>query len=134
MPADRWDAVLPEEVFTRLTRHRPNILLVGPAAFTDAALRLIAPLVQGPVAWWMPQDKHAIPTSALATLFIAGVNAADADQQRQLCHWLDTCPDRVQVVSTAVTPLFPLIQVGAFLDALYYRLNHVCIHSDSPQS
>jgi hypothetical protein len=100
MLVDHWDAVLPEKVFTRLTRQRPNILLVGPAVFTDAALRLIVPLVQGPVAWWMPQDKHAIPTGALATLFIAGVNAAEADQQRQLCIG----STRVQIASKLYQP------------------------------
>jgi hypothetical protein len=134
MPVDRWDAVLPGEVLTQLTRQHPNILLVGPTAFTDAGLKLIAPLVHVPVAWWMPHEKHAIPTGAFATLFIGGVDSADADQQRQLCHWLEVCPDRVQVVSTAVTPLFPLVQAGTFLDTLYYRLNHVCMRSDSPRS
>jgi len=134
MPVDRWDAVLPEEMLTRLTRQHPNILLVGPTAFTDACLKLIAPLVRVPIARWMPHEKRAIPTGTFATLFVGGLDGADAHQQRQLCHRLDTYPDRVQVVSTAVTPLFPLIQAGAFLDALYYRLNHVCVLSDSPQS
>src|SRR5262245_32765979 len=54
MPVDRWDAVLPEELLTRLTRQHPNILLVGPATFTEAAIRLIEPIVQHPIAWWMP--------------------------------------------------------------------------------
>lgn len=126
MPVDRWDAVLPEEVLTRLTRQHPNILLVGPATFTDAAVRLIEPIVQLPIASWMPEQKRAVPVGGFATLFIGGVDAADAEQQSQLCHWFDSYPGRVQVVSTAATPLFPLIQTGGFLERLYYRLNHVC--------
>jgi hypothetical protein len=132
MPVDRWDVVLPEEVLTRLTRHHPNILLVGPAAFTDAALKLIEPLVQHPIAWWMPDQKRTVPIDAFSTLIISCVDAADAEQQNHLCEWFDRRPGRVQVVSTAVTPLFPLIQAGTFLEALYYRLNHVCVLSDSP--
>jgi hypothetical protein len=131
MPVDRWDAVLPEEVLTRLTRQHPNILLVGPTAFTDAALKLIEPLVQQPIAWWTPDEERAVPVGAFATLIIGRVDAADGDQQHHLCQWFETHPGRVQVVSTAVTPLFPLIQAGTFLEALYYRLNHVCVMSDS---
>ena len=131
MPVDRWDAVLPEEMLTRLTRQHPNILLVGPATFTEAALRLIEPLVQHPIAWWAPAQKRSVPTGGFATLFIGGVDAADAEQQSHLCQWFDAYPGRVQVVSTAVTPLFPLIQAGGFLDTLYYRLNHVCVVSDA---
>ena len=131
MPVDRWDAVLPDEVLTRLARQHPNILLVGPAAFTAAALRIIEPLVQRPIAWWIPDQRRAVPAGGFATLFINGVDGADAEQQSHLCQWLDACPGRVQVVSTAVTPLFPLLQAGTFLDTLYYRLNHVCVLSDS---
>jgi hypothetical protein len=132
MPVDRSDAVLPDEVLTRLTRQHPNILLVGPAAFTDSALKLIVPLVQHPVAAWMPDAKRTVPAGAFATLIIGRVDAADAEQQKQLCEWFDSRAGRVQVVSTALTRLFPLIQAGTFLETLYYRLNHVCVLSDSP--
>jgi hypothetical protein len=132
MPVDRRDAVLPEEVLSRLTRQHPNILLVGPAAFTDAALKLIEPLVHHPIAWWMPNEKRTVPVGTFATLIIGRVDAADAEQQNHLCDWFDKRPGHAQVVSTAVTPLFPLIQAGTFLESLYYRLNHVCVLSDSP--
>ena len=131
MPVDRWDAALPDEVLTRLTRQHPNILLVGPEAFTGAALKLIEPLVHRPVAWWMPDEIRTVPVGAFATLMIGGVDAADAEQQKYLCEWFDGCKGRVQVVSTSFTPLFPLIQSGTFLEALYYRLNHICVLSDS---
>src|SRR5262249_55362759 len=92
MPVDRWDAVLPEEMLTRLTGQHPTILLVGPATFTEAALRLIEPLVQHPIAWWAPAQKRSVPTGGFATLFIGGVDAADAEQQSRLCNWLDAYP------------------------------------------
>jgi hypothetical protein len=132
MPVDRWDAVLPDEVLTRLTRQHPNILLVGPETFTDAALKLIEPLVHHPIAWWVPDAQESVPAGAFATLIIGRVDAADPEQQHDLCEWFDGCKGRVQVVSTSFTPLFPLIQEGTFLEALYYRLNHVCVLSDPP--
>jgi len=132
MPVEQWDAVLPHEVLTRLTRQHPNVLLVGPPAFTEAALKQIEPLVHHPVARWVPDGKRTIPLGAFATLFVGRLDIADAEQQSHLCQWFDTHPGHVQVVSTAVTPLFPLIQAGTFLEALYYRLNHVCVLSDPP--
>jgi hypothetical protein len=130
MPVEHWDAVLPDEVLTRLTRQHPNVLVVGPPAFTNAALRQIEPLVQHPIAWWVPDVKRTIPRGAFATLFVGRLDTADTEQQSHLWQWFDTYPGHVQVVSTAVTPLFPMIQTGRFLEALYYRLNHVCVLSD----
>jgi transcriptional regulator of acetoin/glycerol metabolism len=53
----------------------------------------------------------------------------DAKQQIHLLHWLDLINERlqVQVVSTTSEPLFPLVQTGAFLADLYYKLNIVLI-------
>jgi transcriptional regulator of acetoin/glycerol metabolism len=46
------------------------------------------------------------------------------DQQRALSSWLDQVgPGHVQIVSTNALPLFPLVEQGVFLEALYYRLN-----------
>ena len=132
MPAGGWDAILPQGVLTRLTQQHPNILLVGPAAFTNAALALIEPLVRPPVARWMPRDSRALPNGSYATLIIAGVDVADAEQQLRLCEWFDKRPRQVQVVSIAESSLYPLIQEGTFLEALYYRLNHICVLSNRP--
>ena len=47
--------------------------------------------------------------------------------RQQLLQWLDQINERlhVQVVSTTSEPLFPLVQTGAFLADLYYKLNVV---------
>ena len=37
--------------------------------------------------------------------------------------WLDDAVGTVQVIATTSEPLFPLVERGAFLDVLYYRLN-----------
>jgi transcriptional regulator of acetoin/glycerol metabolism len=44
-----------------------------------------------------------------------------------LFEWLDSTSSGTQVVSTASAPLLPLVEAGAFDDALYYRLNTVYV-------
>jgi len=130
MPGEGWHDVLPQDVLTRLKRQHPNLLVVGPVAFVHAALRSIEPLVPQPIVSWHPYEKREVPDESYATLVIHRVDTADADQQRQLCEWFDTRPRHVQVVSTALAPLYPFVQNGTFLEALYYRLNHVSLISD----
>jgi len=130
IPGEGWDNVLPQEVLTRLKRQHPNILVVGPAAFVHAALRSIEPLVPQPIFSWRPYEARGVPADSYATLVIHRVDTADADQQRQLCDWFDTRPRHIQVVSTALAPLYPFVENGTFLEALYYRLNHVSLISD----
>ena len=125
-----WDNVLPQDVLTRLKRQHPNILVVGPAAFVNAALRSIEPLVPQPIVSWRPSETRAVPADSYATLVIHRVDTADAAQQRQLCDWFDKRPGHIQVVSTALAPLYPFVENGTFLEALYYRLNHVSLIAD----
>ena len=49
----------------------------------------------------------------------------DVNQQAQLFRWLDQFEQQVRVVSTTSEPIFLLVQAGAFLADLYYRLNIV---------
>jgi len=130
MPGEGWDNVLTQDVLARLKRQHPNILVVGPAAFVHAALRSIEPLVPQPIVSWRPYETREVPVESYATLVIHRIDTADADQQRQLCEWFDTRPRHVQVVSTTVAPLYPFVQNGTFLEALYYRLNHVSLISE----
>jgi transcriptional regulator of acetoin/glycerol metabolism len=44
-----------------------------------------------------------------------------------MLEWLDQTASRIRVVSTSRTSLWPLLKSGAFDDALYYRLNTVCV-------
>jgi len=130
MPGESWDNVLPQDVLTRLERQHPNVLVVGPAAFVHAALRSIEPLVPQPIVAWRPYETREVPAESYATLVIHRVDTADTDQQRELCEWFDARPKHVQVVSTSLAPLYPFVQNGTFLEALYYRLNHVSLISE----
>jgi transcriptional regulator of acetoin/glycerol metabolism len=60
----------------------------------------------------------------VATLLSCDVATMSLDQQRALLSWLDqVAPGQTQVVSTTNLELFPLVEHGTFLEALYYRLN-----------
>jgi hypothetical protein len=133
LPGQGRDAVLPQEVLTRLKRQHPNILLIGPAAFALAALKSIEPVVPQPIVTWRPHDTRGIPSGSFGTLIIHRVDTVDTEQQQQLCEWFEARPRHVQVVSTALAPLYPFVEQGTFLEALYYRLNHVCLVADRPQ-
>jgi predicted naringenin-chalcone synthase len=72
------------------------------------------------------------PTSPLvATLVVYDVDTLTRHQQRALNHWI-AWNGGTQVVSTATKSLWPLLQAGAFDEALYYRLNVVMIDPTSP--
>jgi len=103
-----------------LVTARPNTLLEGPHEATDAIVGEAMEWLAEPLATW----TGAPPSSDRpATLLVRSVSALDRDQQRALLAWLDAPGDRIQVISTTTDPLYPLVDRGAFLANLYYRLN-----------
>jgi len=66
------------------------------------------------------------PPPASGTLVIWELDALDGRQQALLLLWMDSHAD-VVVISVARRPVFPLVRAGKFLDALYYRLNMLCL-------
>jgi len=87
---------------------------------TDAIIREAMGWLAGPHAIW----TGAPPVSDRpATLVVRSVSALDLEQQHALLNWLDAPGDRIQVISTTIDPLYPLVSRGAFLANLYYRLN-----------
>ena len=133
LPGGRWGGVLHQDVVTRLRRQHPNILLIGPAAFALEALNSIEPAVPQPIVSWRPSETPEVPSGSFRTLVIHRVDTADAEQQQKLCAWFDARPHHVQVVSTALAPLYPFVEQGTFLETLYYRLNHVCLVAERLQ-
>jgi hypothetical protein len=108
-----------------LARAHPNLLLAGPVAEIGAALEVASPYLRQPVASWTPREASEPLRACRGTVVIRAIETADAAQQSQLCAWLDECAGTVQVVSTTTLPLFPLVTAGAFLERLYYGLNHL---------
>lgn len=63
------------------------------------------------------------------TLVLRDLTDLNPGAQRELFRWLEAQGGRVQVVSVAPTPLFPLVAEGEFSEALFYRLNVVTMHT-----
>ena len=68
-------------------------------------------------------------TVAGATVVLRDPAELDTGAQRELFQWLDAHEGRVQVVSVARAPLYPLVAEGEFSEALFYRLNIVTMHA-----
>lgn len=100
-----------------------NALLIGASKAVESSLAVIEPQLREPIVTWTPAMTALVPDGDCATLIIVGVTAMDVDQQRQLLKWLDVRSQSVQVISTSEAPLWPLVEAGAFLQSLYYRLN-----------
>ena len=105
------------------TRH--NLLLVGSPSATDALLDALKPHLREPLRHCNPRTGVSVPEATEGTLVLSEVAGLDVKQQAQLFRWLDRFEQQVRVVSTTSEPLFSLVQAGAFLADLYYRLNIV---------
>ena len=106
-----------------------NVLLEGPAASTDAVLRLLAPHLRGPVMWKTRAVPFDVPAGDIGALILQDVDGLSTQEQSRLLTWVDASPD-VQIVSTTAYRLFALVARGRFDAALYYRLNVILLNVD----
>jgi hypothetical protein len=105
-------------------------LLIGALEFTEPMLASMQPYLREPVVSWCLRDNPNVPCRACATLIIRDVEYLDAQQQSRLLSWLDDAHD-AQVVCTSAERIHPRLERDCFSDALYYRLNHLCIKRDA---
>jgi hypothetical protein len=129
LPTDfhtEWDLVV---------RVPHNLLLVATPSDISEMLVALKTYLRAPLHEYTPAGGP-VPQPAEGTLVLFEVARLNEKQQRQLLQWLDQINERmqVQVVSTSSEPLFPLVQSGAFLADLYYKLNVVLIDLlDAPE-
>jgi hypothetical protein len=113
IPASDWEA---------LVATRANTVVVG---HEDAALRVwtaVWPTLQKPI-YWVEADRLSLPRESAGTLILQGAHALTASAQQQVFDWLDRDAHATRVLTTTPHALFPLVEGGTFLEALYYRLN-----------
>jgi hypothetical protein len=105
-----------------------NLLLVGTPSATNEMLLAMTPHLPEPVQRYTSKAGRPVPQPSDGTLILLEVARLDGKQQTDLLRWLEQF-DRsdVQVVSTTSKPLFSLVERGAFLVDLYYKLNVVRI-------
>lgn len=104
---------------------RVSLLLIGQS---DAAVEAIWPWLDGPVFAASGGYGLTMPDAGwTGTFLLRDLEHLSAGEQHQLLDWLGRSGGHAQVVSTAAIPLLPRVVTGEFLEALYYRLNMVCV-------
>ena len=109
---------------------RANALLHGSHRTLSEATKALAPYLNVPLHT-ASAFRWSLPDVATGTLLLEHVAECSAEQQRAALEWLDGAARQVQVVTTTDRPLFDLVKRGAFLKALYYRLNTIYVTLDS---
>jgi hypothetical protein len=106
-----------------LIRRRPNLLISGPLEATDAFVLALTPSLRLPICRVACETLQSLPKAG-GTLLLDDVGKLDGEQQQAFHLWLDEeWKTATQVISITPTALYPRVQAGTFLDALYYRLN-----------
>jgi hypothetical protein len=105
------------------TTWHPNVVVVGTSQTTEAVLAALTPYLKAPVRH--PEQSRSLPTVPQGSLILRALETFDGQEQRHLLHWLDGTGADTQVISLTSVPLYPRVEQGAFLGALYYRLNIV---------
>jgi hypothetical protein len=126
MNADR-DADEISGLLAILAVAHPNTLVVGPTVATSRVLALARPYLRAPIVDWLPYQQRELPMAVVGSLLIPALDTATPALQRALGSWLDARARTVQVFATSEIALWSLVERGAFLERLYYRLNQVCV-------
>jgi hypothetical protein len=117
---------VPAEELAVLRDHYPNVMLVGSDAAIAAALCEMQTQFRQPVASVEAQQLAEMPlTLPRGALVIRGISGLSKADQRRLHEWLGPASGATQVIATSAVPIYPFVEGGTFLDALYYRLNTV---------
>jgi hypothetical protein len=106
---------------------RPNGLVVGPESFVARILMACGKLLRQPVVHWPRDGAPWHREQQLSTLVLHEVGTLAHEEQDALLQWMGGAGRGVQVLSLASSRVFPLVEQGAFLETLYYRLNCVLI-------
>jgi len=99
-----------------------NLLFVGDETVTAEMIDALLPVLREPV-WTTTAAPLSLPSASPGTLIVQQATRLAVEDQVRLLQWLSDYASDVQVVTTTPNPLLPLVRRGAFLEALYYRLN-----------
>ena len=110
-----------------LQETHPNVLVIGPSVVMDDALRALTGVCRHPVSVRLPTNFGLPAASDSGTLILRDVERISVSDQSKLMAWLGHANGRAQVVSTSARAVWQNVESGAFLRALYYRLNVVYV-------
>jgi hypothetical protein len=115
------------EMTRRMLRQgQARALVMGTERATGAVLLALRADFSSPVLNARAGSLLTLPETP-ATLLIHDVSALDSADQVRLHRWLNPTPPGISVIAVASEPLFPLVERGAFLADLFYRLNLIVI-------
>ena len=108
---------------------RANVLVVGEERLVINLVSVVIPDANLGVVISFQDGQLLLPpaSSGPGTVVVRDVDALTTGQQQMLLEWLELAQNHTQVVSTSSVPLLPMVETGAFNDALYYRLNTIYI-------
>ena len=114
---------VPSRELSAIGQRFPNVLLVGSGVANDTALRELLPYCREPR---YVEGGLALRPDA-GTVVLRDVETLDGAAQADLARWIEQTSGRVQLITLATAPLFPLVESGMFRPDLYYRLNVITI-------
>jgi hypothetical protein len=125
---DEWTGLgFPVEQRRLFETARPNVLVIGSGATVTRVLHVLERVCMQPIVS-CDSSPLTLPTRQVGTLAVLHVERLGPVDQQLLYAWLScAAPPRPQVITTASVPLFPSVVRGTFNDALFYRLNEVCL-------
>jgi hypothetical protein len=112
---------------------RANAIIVGTEEAALGVWTAVWPSLQKPIHW-VEAGRLTLPRRSAGTLILQGADALTASDQRELFEWLEGDARATRILTTARRPLFPLVEGGSFLEALYYRLNVVLLVLQAPDA
>jgi transcriptional regulator of aromatic amino acid metabolism len=116
------------EDWSAVVERRPSLLLCGPSSATEALLSELTVLAPAPIYRIACKTASFPLQPRRGTVILDDLEALDEPQQKSLMSWLDErLHADIQLISLTARPLFPKVQSGLFLSALYYRLNVIYI-------
>jgi hypothetical protein len=105
---------------------RANAIVVGTEEAALGVWTAVWPSLQKPIHW-VEAERLSLPRRSAGTLILQGADALSACDQQQLLEWLEGNARATRILTTTHRPLFPLVESGNFLEALYYRLNVILL-------
>lgn len=108
-------------------RARSNTLLVASEQSLGALLTAVTGLPASALPEWTPDALAWRGVETPETLVVRDVHLLDGAQQRGLFEAIGEWQGRVRVIATSPAPLYPLVAAHRFDEALYYRLNMLCV-------
>jgi hypothetical protein len=101
----------------------PNVLIVANEQKQRAAVEALTPYLRQPVIVMRSGFESSLPLRG--SVIVPSIGDLTQQAQEALFNWLGDQGRETQLVSLSEMQLFPLVRVGKFLEALYYRINIV---------